>query len=192
MTGLLILVMSCRHCALLALLAPRWVGGVTATSRRRSRKFSRKFVKKSYFANFSDAPDARGRRELPLVKISALNDPWRYQKRQKNEKKNRNFLWFGTQFFVILIDFGGARLFLMSKSSSSRFFALDGQIFRSVRRLGLIFRFFTVRTSTCGEIYGEGPVAPTCQQVSEPGQPTRAFLVTGLEGLEALCAVYTP
>ena len=121
--------------------------------RRRSRKFSRKFVKKSYFANFSDAPDARGHRELPVVKISALNDPWRYQKRQKKEKKIGIFYGFGSQFFVILIDFGGARLFLMSKSSSSRFFALDGQIFRSVRRLELIFGFFTVRTSTCGEIW---------------------------------------
>ena len=39
------------------------------------------------FANFSDAPDALGHRELPVVKISALNDPWRYQKRQKKKKK---------------------------------------------------------------------------------------------------------
>ena len=38
-------------------------------------------------------------------------------------------------FSLFLIDFGGARLFLTSKSSSSRFFALDSQIFRSVRRL---------------------------------------------------------
>ena len=72
--------------------------------RRRSRKFSRKFVKKSYFANFSDAPDARGHRELPVVKISALNDPWRYQKRQKN-KKIGIFYDFGTQFFVIFDRF---------------------------------------------------------------------------------------
>ena len=54
---------------------------------------------------------------------------------------------------MILIDFGGARFFLTSKSSSSRFFALDGQPFRSVRRLELIFGFFTVCTSTCGEIW---------------------------------------
>ena len=40
----------------------------------------------------------------------------------------------------------------MSKSSSSRFFALDGENFRSVRHLELIFGFFTVRTSTRGEI----------------------------------------
>ena len=109
--------------------------------------------KKSYFTNFSDAPDARGRRELPLVKISALNDPWRYQKRQKTKNKIGIVYGFGTQFVVIFIDFGGARLFVMSKSSSSRFFALDGQIFRSVRRLELIFGFCAVRTSTCGEIW---------------------------------------
>ena len=57
-----------------------------------------------------------------------------------------NFTISEFSFSSFLIDFGGARLFLMSKSSSSRFFALDGQIFRSVRRLGLIFRFCTVRT----------------------------------------------
>ena len=62
-------------------------------------------------------------------------------------KKFRMF-FFG--FSLFSADFRGARLFLTSKSSSSRFFALDGQIFRSVRPLGLIFRFFTVRTSTCG------------------------------------------
>ena len=49
-------------------------------------------------------------------------------------------------FSLFSADFRGARLFLTSKSSSSRFFALDGQIFRSVRRLGLIFRLCTVRT----------------------------------------------
>ena len=68
---------------------PRIFYAPRAPPRRRSRKFSRKFVKKSYFANFSDAPDARGHRELPVVKISALNDPWRYQKDQENEKKTR-------------------------------------------------------------------------------------------------------
>ena len=122
--------------------------------RRRSWKFSRKFVKKSYFANFSDAQDARGHRGLRVVKISALSDPWWYQKRQKNEKKNLIFFTISEfSFSSFLIDFGGARLFLMAKSNSSRFFALDGQIFRSVRPLELIFEFFTVRTSTRGEIY---------------------------------------
>ena len=60
---------------------------------------------KSYFANFSDAADARGFRELPVVKISALNDPWRYQKRHKNEKKNVFFHSFGIQFFIIFDRF---------------------------------------------------------------------------------------
>ena len=64
---------------------------------------------------------------------------------------------FFSGFSSFSADFRGARLFLTSKSSSSRFFALDGQIFRSVRRLELIFGFFTVRTSTRGEIYGEEP-----------------------------------
>ena len=123
-------------------------------SRKFSRTFSRKFVKKSYFANFLDAPDARGHRELPVVKISALNDPWLYQKRQKNGKNKINFFTISElSFSSFLIDFEGARLLLMSKSSSLRFFALDGQIFRSVRRLELIFGLFTIRTSTCGEIW---------------------------------------
>ena len=63
------------------------------------------------------------------------------------------FLDFFFGFSSFSVDFRGARLFLTSKSSSSRFFALDGQIFRSVRRLELIFGFFTVHTSTCGEIW---------------------------------------
>ena len=70
--------------------------------------------------------------------------------KKKNRKKNSD-LFFG--FSLFSVDFRGARLFLTSKSSSSRFFALDGQIFRSVRRLELIFGFFTVHTSTCGEIW---------------------------------------
>ena len=108
-----------------------------------------------FFAKFLVAQDARGRRELRVVKISALNDPWRYQKRQKNEKTKSEFLAISEfSFSSFLIDFGGARLFLTSKSSSSRFFALDGQIFRSVRRLELIFGFFTVRTSARGPWQG--------------------------------------
>ena len=111
--------------------------------RRFSRRFSRKFIKRSYFANFSDAPDARGRRELLVVKISALNDPWWYQKRKK---KSEFFTISDFSFSLFLIDFRGARLFLTSKSNSSRLFALDGQIFRSVRPLGIICRLFTVYT----------------------------------------------
>ena len=60
----------------------------------------------------------------------------------------RNFGFF-FRLSLFSADFRGARLFLTSKSNSSRFFALDGQIFRSVRPLGLIFRFFTVHTSSC-------------------------------------------
>ena len=74
------------------------------------------------------------------------------------------FFFFG--FSVFSADFRGARLFLTSKSSSSRFFALDGQIFRSVRPLGLIFRFFTVRTSTCG-----GPAR--VMEIPEGAKPPR-------------------
>ena len=69
---------------------------------------------------------------------------------KKTKKKSEFFTISKLSFSSFLIDFGGARLFLTSKSSSSRFFALDGQIFRSVRPLEVIFRFFTVRTSSCG------------------------------------------
>ena len=57
-------------------------------------------------------------------------------------------------FSLFSADFRGARLFLTSKSNSSRFLALDGQIFRSARRLELIFGFFTVRTSPRGPWQG--------------------------------------
>ena len=93
------------------------------------------------------------------------------------EKKNRKISDFFLGFSLFSADFRGVRLFLMSKSTSSKFFALDSQIFRSVRRLELIFGFFTVRTSTCGEIYREGRAALTRQHLSEPGPPTRVFLV---------------
>ena len=69
---------------------------------------------------------------------------------KKREKKSELFTMSELSFSSFLIDFGGARLFLTSNSSSSRFFALDGQIFRSVRRLELIFGLFTVCTSTLG------------------------------------------
>ena len=77
-------------------------------------------------------------------------------KSAENHEKPKQILkifQFFFRFSSFSVDFRGARVFLTSESSSSRFFALDGQIFRSVRRLGLIFRFCTVRTSTCGEIY---------------------------------------
>ena len=72
---------------------------------------------------------------------------------------SENFSDFFFGFSLFSVDFRGARVFLTSESSSSRFFALDGQIFRSVRPLELIFGFFTVRTSTCGEIH-EAPRSP--------------------------------
>ena len=56
-------------------------------------------------------------------------------------------------------------LFLTSKPSSSRFSALDGQIFKSVRRLGLIFRFFTVRT------WGKARVTKIPEGGSAPPDP---------------------
>ena len=82
----------------------------------------------------------------------SLERPLAVPKTSKKRKKKKSdfFTISELSFSSFLIDFGGARLFLTSKSSSSRFFALDGQIFRSVRPLELIFRFFTVRTSTCG------------------------------------------
>ena len=83
------------------------------------------------------------------------------------EKKVRTqFQFFFSGFSLFSVVFRGARFFLTSKSNSSRFFALDGQIFRSVRPLGLIFRFFTVRTSSCG---GKAPVT----EIPEGAKPPR-------------------
>ena len=48
-------------------------------------------------------------------------------------RKRKLHSFFG--FSLFSTDFGGARGFLMSKSDSSRYFASDGQIFRSVGRL---------------------------------------------------------
>ena len=48
-------------------------------------------------------------------------------------------------------DFGGARLVLMSKSDSWRYFASDGQIFRSVGRLELILKTVTLSKPATGE-----------------------------------------
>ena len=73
---------------------------------------------------------------------------FRFFDAEKKKSEKNSDLFFG--FSLFSVDFRGARVFLTSESSSSRFFALDGQIFRSVRPLELIFRFFTVRTSSCG------------------------------------------
>ena len=79
---------------------------------------------------------------------------FRFFDAEKKKSENNSDLFFG--FSLFSEDSRGARLFLTSKSSSSRFFAFDGQIFWSLRRLGFIFGVFSVRTSTCGEIYGDG------------------------------------
>ena len=86
-------------------------------------------------------------------------EPWTTlggTKNVKKTKKNKSEFVMVSEisFSSFLINFGGARLFLMSKSSSSRFFALDGQIFGSVRRLQLILLFFTERTWTSGPWQG--------------------------------------
>ena len=84
----------------------------------------------------------------------SLERPLAVPKTSKKERKTSEFFTISELSFPsFLTDFGGARLFLTSNSSSSRFFALDDQIFRPVRRLEPIFGFFTVRTSTCGEIW---------------------------------------
>ena len=75
-------------------------------------------------------------------------------KKNVGQKFGAKHFGSGVRFSSFSIDFGGARLFLTSKSSSSRFFAVDGQIFRSVRPLGLIFGFSTVHTSTCDGNWG--------------------------------------
>ena len=57
--------------------------------------------KKYYFANFSDAQDARGRRELRAVKISALNDAWWYQTHAQKNETSKNLIGLGNQFFAV-------------------------------------------------------------------------------------------
>ena len=77
--------------------------------------------------------------------------PKKKSKNKNRKKKNRIFFricCFGFSSFSA--DFGGARPFLTPKSDSLRYFASDGQIFRSVRRLKPILWFFTVRTLTRG------------------------------------------
>ena len=100
---------------------------------------------------------------------------FRFFDAEKKFSGKNSIFFFGFSSFSV--DFRGARLFLTSKSSSSRFFALDGQIFRSVRRLEVIFGFCTVRTSTCEGNWlgnsspdgcGEGGSAPDRQQLPGP------------------------
>ena len=113
-----------------------------------------KIRQKILFCKFFGRAGRTGTSRTTSCQNFSLERPLAVPKNQKNEKQKTEFFMVSElSFSSFLIDFGGARLFLTSKSSSSRFFALDGQIFRSVRRLELIFGFFTVRTSTCGEIW---------------------------------------
>ena len=110
-----------------------------------------KIRQKILFCKFFGRAGRTGTSRTTSCQNFSLERPLAVPKTSKKRKKKSEFFTISElSFSSFLIDFGGARLFLTSKSSSSRFFALDGQIFRSVRRLGLIFRFFTVRTSTCG------------------------------------------
>ena len=125
------LVASC-HCKLYTLRESRRGGDELRTS--------------VYPSNF--APIATKLRQRAFQTICKF----RFFDAEKKKMKKKSDFFFGFSSFSV--DFRGARLFLTSKSSSSRFFALDGQIFRSVRRLQLIFGFFTVRTSPRGPWQG--------------------------------------
>ena len=104
-----------------------------------------------YLASFFKHAGRSGTSRTTRCQNFSLERPLALPKTFKKQKKILNFFAISElSFSSFLIDFGGARLFLTSNSSSSRFFALDGQIFRSVRPLKLIFRHFTIRTSTCG------------------------------------------
>ena len=108
---------------------------------RESRRGGDELRTSVYPSNF--APIATKLRQRAFQTICKF----RFFDAEKNFSEKNSDFFFGFSSFSV--DFRGARLFLTSKSSSSRFFALDGQIFRSVRRLELIFGFFFVRTSTC-------------------------------------------
>ena len=159
------------------------------------RRVQKILLSQTFLANFSEnclrfanPAEAATNFERPFTPLPPLRSPRNFGNARFRRFANFDFLtpkifcsekvsdrFFG--FSLFSADFRGARLFLTSASSSSRFVALDGQIFRSVRRWGLNFRFFTIRASTCGEIYGEGRGTPIRQQHSEPGPPTRVFLV---------------
>ena len=102
-----------------------------------------KIRQKILFCKFFGRAGRTGTSRTPSCQNFSLVRPLAVPKTSKERKTKSEFFTISEfSFSSFLIDFGGARLFLMSKSSSSRFFALDGQIFRSVRRLGFIFRFF--------------------------------------------------
>ena len=108
---------------------------------------------------FANPAEAATNFERPFTPRTSLRSPRNFGNARFRRFATFDFFspkfFFGKNFQIFFrfssfsVDFRGARVFLTSESSSSRFFALDGQIFRSVRPLGLIFRFCTVRTSTC-------------------------------------------
>ena len=109
------------------------------------------------------------RRETSATRVSDDLQISIFRRRKMFFGKKIGFFVFG--FSLFSVDFRGARLSLTSNSNSSTFFALDGQIFRSVRPLELIFGFFTARISTSGEIYGEeqgGPGTGACLLYTSP------------------------
>ena len=102
-----------------------------------------KIRQKILFCKFFGRAGRMGTSRTTSCQNFSLERPLAVPKTSKKRKKKSEFFKISElSFSSFLIDFRGARLFLTSKSSSSRFFALDGQILRSVRRLGLIFRFF--------------------------------------------------
>ena len=120
--------------------SPRWGEDPRALfTLRASRRGGDELRTSVYPSNF--APIATKLRQCAFQTICKF----RFFDVEKIFSEKISDFFFGFSSFSV--DFRGARLFLTSKSSSSRFFALDGQIFRSVRRLEVIFGFFTVRTS---------------------------------------------
>ena len=72
--------------------------------------FRENLSKHFHFANCSDVQNARGRRELLVIKIWALNDAWLYQKHKKKQNKNKSEVFSVSEisFSSFLIDLGGA------------------------------------------------------------------------------------
>ena len=118
---------------------PRWGEDPRALfTLRASRRGGDELRTSGYPSNF--APIATKLRQRAFQTICKF----RFFDAKKLFQKEISDLFFGFSSFST--DFRGARLVLTSKSGSSRYFASDGQIFRSVRRLELIFLFFTVRS----------------------------------------------
>ena len=118
---------------------------VTASLKRYLRIFRWTAATANFERPFTPRTSLRSRRNFGNARFRRFANFNFSTPKKKNEKKIGFFFGFSS----FSVDFRGAMLFLTSKSSSSRFFALDGQIFRSVRRLEVIFGFFTFCTSTC-------------------------------------------